>query len=516
MKKILLLVLSAIVAITLSACGEKLEEKKDTKGNSKDKKIEVNTTVFPLKSFTEQIGGKHVKVKSVYPPGTDLHDYEPTQKDIINASKSDLFVYTGDDLDPVAKKIAGTIKDEDKKLSLENGIDKSKLLTDQHEHGEGDHHHEGHEHHHHGGYDPHIWLDPKYNEEFTKEIKNDLVKKDPDNKDYYEKNYKKLQKDLKQTDEKMKDVTKDKKGNAVFISHESLGYLADRYGFVQKGVQSMNAEDPSQSKLTKLTKEIQDNDVKYILYENNIPHKMVDNIRKETNAKPLKFNNMESLSKEDLKSDKSYQDYMDQNIKSIDKALNANNKVKDEKSAHKHDKAIQDGYFKENQVKDRPLSDYKGEWQSVYPLLENNKLDKVMKHKAEEDKSMTEKEYKDYYKEAYKTNIKEINISNNNISFIDDKGNKFSGDYKYDGYKVLDKEEGKKGVKYIFKLENGDKKSPKYVQFSDHNIKPTKAAHFHIYMGDDKEKLLKEDKHFPTFYPKDMTSKEVQEEMLAH
>lgn len=32
----------------------------------------------------------------------------------------------------------------------------------------------------------------------------------------------------------MKQVTKDKQGNAVFISHESIGYLVDRYGFVQK------------------------------------------------------------------------------------------------------------------------------------------------------------------------------------------------------------------------------------------------------------------------------------------
>ena len=37
--------------------------------------------------------------------GSDLHDYEPTQKDMLKVNKSDLFVYTGDDLDPVAKKL---------------------------------------------------------------------------------------------------------------------------------------------------------------------------------------------------------------------------------------------------------------------------------------------------------------------------------------------------------------------------------------------------------------------------
>src|SRR5699024_11246151 len=113
------------------------------------------------------------------PPLLDHHSFSTrrssdlTQKDILNASKADLFVYTGDDLDPVAKKVASTIKKDDKKLSLQNSIDQSELLTDQHEHGEEhdheehghehgesheEHEHEGHdhehEHHHHGGYDP--------------------------------------------------------------------------------------------------------------------------------------------------------------------------------------------------------------------------------------------------------------------------------------------------------------------------------------------------------------------------
>ena len=41
--------------------------------------------------------------------------------------KSDLFLYTGDNLDPVAKKIAKTINDKDKTLSLESTLDKIKI-----------------------------------------------------------------------------------------------------------------------------------------------------------------------------------------------------------------------------------------------------------------------------------------------------------------------------------------------------------------------------------------------------
>lgn len=69
---------------------------------------------------------------------------------------------------------------------------------------------------------------------FAKEIKDALIKKDPKHKKEYEKNYKKLNKELANLDKEMKKVTKDKKDNVVFISHESIGYLAHRYSLSKK------------------------------------------------------------------------------------------------------------------------------------------------------------------------------------------------------------------------------------------------------------------------------------------
>ncbi len=58
---------------------------------------------------------------------------------------------------------------------------------------------------------------------------------------------------------------------------------------------------------------------------------------------------------------------------------------------------------------------------------------------------------------------------------------------------------------------------PKYVQFSDHNIAPVKASHFHIYMGNtSQEELLKEMDHWPTYYPKSLTKDEIVREMMGH
>ncbi|NSN12962.1 ZinT/AdcA family metal-binding protein, partial [Enterococcus faecalis] len=57
----------------------------------------------------------------------------------------------------------------------------------------------------------------------------------------------------------------------------------------------------------------------------------------------------------------------------------------------------------------------------------------------------------------------------------------------------------------------------KYVQFSDHNIAPTKAAHFHIFFGgDSQESLFNEMDNWPTYYPNDLSKQEIAQEMIAH
>lgn len=65
---------------------------------------------------------------------------------------------------------------------------------------------------------------------------------------------------------------------------------------------------------------------------------------------------------------------------------------------HKHSKEV--STFEDDEVKDRPLSDWEGDWQSAYPLVLDGSLDEAWEHKSE-DGSMTAEEYKDYYTKGY-------------------------------------------------------------------------------------------------------------------
>lgn len=186
------------------------------------------------------------------------------------------------------------------------------------------------------------------------------------------------------------------------------------------------------------------------------------------------------------------------------------------KHSHSHgeEKGVQQGYFEDSQVKSRALSDWEGDWQSVYPYLLDGTLDPVMAHKAEHG-DKTAAEYRSYYEEGYKTDVTRITIEGKKVTFYRGKDT-VSGNYESDGHEILTYKKGNRGVRFIFKKTTGDEAAPQFIQFSDHIIAPEKAEHYHLYWGNDRAALLQQLTNWPTYYPAKLNGKEIVEEMMAH
>ncbi|MEG0259098.1 MAG: zinc ABC transporter substrate-binding protein, partial [Lysinibacillus sp.] len=93
MKKSLLIFTITILTLFMAACGDKSST--SNKQTSTKDKITVYTTAYPLSYFTERIGGDFVEVSSIYPPGSNEHTFEPTQRDMMKLADADLFFYIG-------------------------------------------------------------------------------------------------------------------------------------------------------------------------------------------------------------------------------------------------------------------------------------------------------------------------------------------------------------------------------------------------------------------------------------
>ncbi len=197
----------------------------------------------------------------------------------------------------------------------------------------------------------------------------------------------------------------------------------------------------------------------------------------------------------------------------------AEQKQASETATHTHshdagDKTVSKGYFEDNQIKPRELSDWAGDWQSVYPYLQDGTLDAVMSHKAEHG-DKTAEEYRAYYEAGYKTDVDRIVIDGDTVTFH--RGDaEFGGQYADDGYEILNYKAGNRGVRFIFKKVSGDDEAPDFIQFSDHRIAPSKADHYHLYWGNDRAAILNELTNWPTYFPAAFNGKQVADAMLAH
>ncbi len=200
-----------------------------------------------------------------------------------------------------------------------------------------------------------------------------------------------------------------------------------------------------------------------------------------------------------------------------DKAKEEEMKEGMQESEHEHSHGKEVSTFEDSEVKDRALSDWKGEWQSAYPLAKSGALDEAFKEKAEKTGKMTAEEYKAYYLKGYETDIAKINIDGDTISFTDESGKTVKSAYKYLGTYIQNWSTGTKAAMYRFEAEDKNSGAPIYVEINDHMIEPAEPEHFHIRFSNESFDAIKDpESYWPTFYPAAMTAEEVNDELAGH
>jgi zinc transport system substrate-binding protein len=308
MKKIILF-LSFLLSfnLLLTACSK---EKVPSKNINK---LTIYTTVFPLQYFTQQIGGKFVDVKTIYPPGADEHTFEPSQKDMMNLADSDLFFYIGLGLEGFVEKSKDTLKDEN--VTLVPTADKLKLPKSQNSEADN----EGSR----SDINPHVWLDPIYSKEMAAVIRDALIKKMPKNKTVFEKNYTTLANQLDQLNARFESTIKTATHKKFIVTHAAFGYWENRYGLEQISISGLSTtNEPTQKELEKIISLADREGLHYILFEQNVKSKLGKIVQEEIGAKALPIHNLAVLTKDNIRDKETYFTLMNKNLTSLKTALN--------------------------------------------------------------------------------------------------------------------------------------------------------------------------------------------------
>ncbi len=168
-------------------------------------------------------------------------------------------------------------------------------------------------------------------------------------------------------------------------------------------------------------------------------------------------------------------------------------------------------------IKDRSLAEFAGEWKSLYPLLLAGDLDAYCAYMADTDgdDDTTKETYIEKYSVNWNCAVNEIKIEGDTITFTDGNGSTCSAAYAYAGFiPVLDEDGGVHTVRYQFAANSAE--APKYVQFNDHGYKPGEVEHFHIYFGSDSFEALSDFGANPFFVPAGLTVAGIIDELTGH
>ena len=271
-RKIISGFLATLMSIMLIGCGAKTDT---TTQNTADEKLSIIVSIYPLKEFTEKIGGDKVTVTCLVPENMEPHDYEPKTKDFEELIKSKAFIYNGLGMETWVDQVNETIKDKGVTI-----VDSSTGVEVRKEEEAIDHH---------------IWLSLKNAEIQSENIKNTLVKLDEKNKDYYEENYKKFKEELESLYNEYKPKF-DKLSKKNFITgHAAFGYLCRDFGLTQKSVENLFAEgEPTPKQLEDLVNFCKENNIKTVFSESLASPKVSETLAKEVKAKVVPILTLEA------------------------------------------------------------------------------------------------------------------------------------------------------------------------------------------------------------------------------
>lgn len=318
MKKIVVLMGVLIVFLTLVLF---LVPADNNKPKKKDK-LTIVTTLFPTYDFAKMVSADVAEVTLLLPPSVEPHSYEPKPSDIVKINQADLFVYTGEFMEPWAGDIISGL---DKKVKVVDGSVGVELINieegedGQDNHGEGREHTDEPDDHDRAGFDPHIWLDFDNAQKMAANIEEALVEIDQKNAKFYERNLKQYQAKLQALDGKYARVLSTCKTNKlIYAGHYAFGYLANRYGLDYQAVQGISGEgEPTAVDMIALVEEIADNDLKFIFYESLSSPRIARTLSEETDTQLLMLSPAANISKTDFEKGKTYISIMEDNLENL-------------------------------------------------------------------------------------------------------------------------------------------------------------------------------------------------------
>ncbi|WP_370693379.1 metal ABC transporter substrate-binding protein [Vibrio penaeicida] len=233
--------------------------------------FKVVTTFTIIQDIAQNVAGDAAEVVSITKPGAEIHDYQPTPKDIVKAQSADLVMWNGMNLERWFERFFSNIEGVPS-VTLTEGIAPLSIYDGPYQ----------------GKPNPHAWMSTSNALVYIENIRKALVKHDPVNASTYNSNAAAYSEKVKNLDapirKQLSAIPKDKRW--LVTSEGAFSYLAKDYDLKEAYLWPINADQQGTPKQVKsLIDKIRDNQIPVVFSESTISDKPAKQVVRETNAK---------------------------------------------------------------------------------------------------------------------------------------------------------------------------------------------------------------------------------------
>jgi len=203
-------------------------------------RIAVVVTIPPQQEFVERVGGDHVRVILLVPPGADPHTYEPAPAVLAAVAEADLYAMVGSGIEfeiAWGEKIAAL----NPGMAVVNCSQGVEFIAA----------------------DPHIWTSPRNAKVMVENIRDGLIEADPENAEDYRRNAAAYLDDLDTLDAEISALIAGSGVRVVLVDHPSWAYLARDYGFEEVAIES-EGKEPSPKRIEHLIRLAEEEGVRVV------------------------------------------------------------------------------------------------------------------------------------------------------------------------------------------------------------------------------------------------------------
>ncbi|WP_279443404.1 metal ABC transporter substrate-binding protein [Actinobacillus equuli] len=232
--------------------------------------FKVVTTFTVIQDIAQNVAGDKAIVESITKPGAEIHDYQPTPKDIAKAQKADLILWNGMNLERWFERFFENVKGKPAVVVTE-GITPIAITEGEYKNLP----------------NPHAWMSSANALQYIENIRAALVKYDPKNAESYNQNAKAYAEKVKAIAEPLRQRLSviPEAQRWLVTSEGAFSYLAQDYQLKELYLWAINAEEQgSPQQVKKVIDGVKANHIPVVFSESTVSDKPAKQVAKETGA----------------------------------------------------------------------------------------------------------------------------------------------------------------------------------------------------------------------------------------